>query len=261
MKTEDIKVYPPIFSGDIKMYLSVFYGIILPFIGTTLGAAAVFTFRQNKGMRQTAMLSGFSAGVMMAASVWSLIIPAVEMSAHLGFFAFSPMLCGMWLGVLFLIWSEKLLSLRGKNDFLFFLAVILHNIPEGMAVGVAFAMALSQNSSPLLLSAFMLSFGMTMQNIPEGAIISLPLASEGVSKGKSFVCGSLSGIAEPVFALITLMFSSVSAMILPYLLGFAAGAMIYVSAKELIPEAKGIKGCLAFLSGFSVMMVLDVALG
>lgn len=243
------------------MFLSVFSGIILPFIGTTLGAAAVFFTCKNNPSSQNAGLSGFASGVMMAASVWSLIIPAVEKSSQLGLFAFFPMLCGVWFGVIFLIWSEKLLSSQGKKGTLFFFAVILHNIPEGMAVGIALALALSQNSSALLLSALMLSFGMTMQNIPEGAIISLPLAYGGVSKGKAFVYGSLSGIAEPVFAVITLVFSSVSSVILPYLLGFAAGAMIYVSAKELIPDAKGTKGCLCFMFGFSVMMVLDVALG
>lgn len=246
------------------MSLSVFFAILLPFLGTTLGSAAVFFTRKSKNTSQSGALSGFAAGVMTAASVWSLIIPAVEMSDELGYFSFFPMLSGLWAGVAFLILSEKILSSyneKNSNDVLFFLAVVLHNIPEGMAVGVAFALAFSQESSALLISALMLSFGMTMQNIPEGAIISLPLANRGISKTRSFIFGSLSGIAEPLFALFTLVFSSVSAMILPYLLGFAAGSMIYVSAKELIPEATGTKGCLCFMLGFSVMMVLDVALG
>lgn len=246
------------------MFLPVFFGILLPFFGTALGSAFVFLTLKRNGVQQSACLSGFSAGVMVAASVWSLILPAVEMSARLGYFAFLPMLCGLWAGVFFLLLSEKLFLSNDKNegmDTLFLLAVILHNIPEGMAVGVAFAMAVSQNSNAALLSALMLSVGMTAQNIPEGAIISLPLARDGFTKKKAFVYGALSGIAEPVFALFTLMFSSFSGIILPYLLGFAAGAMIYVSAKDLLPEAKGVKGCLYFLLGFSLMMVLDIALG
>ena len=247
------------------MSLSTFFGILLPFIGTSLGAGAVFLVRKNCACFHGGALSGFAAGVMMAASVWSLIIPSVEMSQSFGLFSFVPMLCGLWAGVLFLVVTENFLSKRGINNkgkgSLFFLAVVLHNIPEGMAVGVAFAMAVSGNSGAALLSAFMLSVGMTVQNIPEGAIISLPLEEKGVSKNKSFVIGALSGIAEPIFAVATFAFSSVSHVILPYLLGFAAGAMIYVSAKELIPEAKGVRGCLYFLLGFSVMMVLDVCLG
>jgi len=265
IKAENTIVYSPIFLGAAKMFLSIFFGIILPFIGTTLGSAGVFFVSRKHSFYRTSTLSGFAAGVMVAASVWSLIIPAVEMSAKLGLFAFLPMLCGFWAGVAFLLFTEALLSSKNKQkegkDTLFLLAVVLHNIPEGMAVGVAFALAVSQGSDAALVSAFMLAVGMTIQNIPEGAIISLPLADKGYSKSKSFIFGSLSGIAEPVFALISLMFSSVSAMILPYLLGFAAGAMIYVSANELIPEAKGTKGCIFFLLGFSVMMVLDVALG
>jgi ZIP family zinc transporter len=198
---------------------------------------------------------------MMAASVWSLIIPAVEMSQNLGRFAFFPMLCGLWAGVIFLILGELFSSSEIGKDSLFFFAVILHNIPEGMAVGVAFATAISQNSSALLMSAMMLSVGVTIQNIPEGAIISMPLNEKGSPRIKAFANGALSGLPEPVFAFLTLIFSSVSVAVLPYLLGFAAGAMIYVSVKDLIPSAKGKKGCLSFLLGFSVMMVLDVALG
>ncbi len=243
------------------MSFSVFKGIILPFLGTSAGAFFVFFSSKNKFRLKRGLLSGFSAGVMIAASVWSLIIPAVEMSHHLYRFAFFPMLCGLWVGVIFLMVAEKFSSSEIGKDSLFFLAVILHNIPEGMAVGVAFATALSQNSKALFLSAMMLSVGVTIQNIPEGAIISLPLSEKGTSRAKAFILGSLSGLPEPVFAFITLLFSSVSTAILPYLLGFAAGAMIYVSVKDLIPEAKGTKGCLCFLLGFSVMMVLDIALG
>lgn len=247
----------------MSLYLPL--GILLPFFGTTLGSAAVFFTRKRNFFVQSGVLSGFSAGVMIAACVWSLIIPAVEMSEHLRRFAFLPMLCGLWAGALFLLLAENLLSRKNTRihdkNFLFFLAVILHNIPEGMAVGIAFAMAVSNNSKALFVSALILSLGVTIQNIPEGAIMSVPYSEKGTSLYRSFLFGSLSGLPEPVFALVTLLFSSASAVILPYLLGFAAGAMIYVSVKELIPEAKGVKGCICFLSGFSVMMVLDIALG
>lgn len=240
-------------------------GILLPFFGTTLGAAGVYLTRKKKANSKSAALSGFAAGVMMAASVWSLIIPAVEMSASFGIFSFLPMLSGFWLGILFLIAAEKPLEKFSENKasgkLSFLLAVVIHNIPEGMAVGVAFAMALETGSRGLMLSALMLSFGMALQNIPEGAIISLPLSDSGFSKTKAFAFGALSGIVEPLAAIITLAFSSVATVLLPYLLGFAAGAMIYVSVKDLIPEAGGIYGVMWFCTGFSVMMVLDIALG
>ena len=242
------------------MSLSVFSGIILPFIGTTLGSAAVFLSRKTHNTPQNAPLYGFSAGVMMAASVWSLIIPAVNMSVSFGFFSFVPPILGIWLGILFMLAAERHLSFLGHEN-LMFLAVILHNIPEGMAVGIAFAPAFAQHSPSLILSALVLSFAMTMQNIPEGAIVSLVLAEKGESKSKSFILGSLSGIAEPVFAFITLLLSTVFAMFLPYFLGFSAGAMIYISANELIPKADTVKGTLFFTLGFCVMMVLDIALG
>lgn len=247
------------------MSFKIILGILLPFFGTTLGAAAVFFSRKNTGASPSGCLSGFSAGVMIASSVWSLIIPAVEMSHNYGFFSFVPMLFGLWLGVVFLVLSEKasskLMKKRTSGAPLFFFAVVLHNIPEGMAVGVAFALAITQGSTLLLISALMLSIGMTLQNIPEGAIISLPLADRGKTKSSAFILGSLSGIVEPVAAFCAIIFSSTASVLLPYLLGFAAGAMIYVSASELIPEAKGAKGTLCFLLGFCVMMVLDVSLG
>ena len=244
---------------------NIFFGIILPFIGTTFGSAAVFFTANNKNGTKDVSLSGFAAGVMAAASVWSLIIPSVEMSSHLGFFAFFPMLLGFWAGVFFLIAAEKPVERFSKKGpagrLMLVLAVVIHNIPEGMAVGVAFAAALGTGSTAMLVPALMLSVGMTLQNIPEGAIISLPLGNGGKSKTKAFLLGSLSGAVEPVFAIITLIFSSAASVLLPYLLGFAAGAMIYVCAGELIPRAKGLCGVLWFLFGFSVMMVLDVALG
>ncbi|MBQ8758357.1 MAG: ZIP family metal transporter [Clostridia bacterium] len=247
------------------MSLRFILGLLLPFFGTTLGSAGVYLTRKRKANSKGASLSGFAAGVMMAASVWSLIIPAVEMSAHLGFFAFFPMLIGLWAGIFFFIVTEKPLSALAKRNnsgkLNFFLAVVLHNIPEGMAVGVAFAMALEKGSGGLFLSALMLSCGMALQNIPEGAIISLPLADRGMSRTKAFVFGSLSGLVEPLAAFTTLAFSSAASAFLPYLLGFAAGAMIYVSVAELLPEAKGLYGVLWYCMGFSIMMVLDVALG
>ncbi len=247
------------------MSLDIIFGILLPFIGTSLGAAAVFFTKKDSCRTHDGSLSGFAAGVMVAASVWSLIIPAVEMSAHLGIFAFFPMLLGFWAGIIFLILTEKPLQRftnhKDTGKLMFLLAVVLHNIPEGMAVGVAFALALEAGSAPLLVSAFMLSIGMTLQNVPEGAIISLPLREGGKSKTRSFILGSLSGIVEPIAALATLAFSSAASSLLPYLLGFAAGAMIYVSAGELIPNAKGLRGVLWFCMGFSLMMVLDIALG
>lgn len=246
-------------SGDIIL------GLLVPFLGTALGASGVFLTRKRAFGTKEPALSGFAAGVMIAASVWSLIIPAVEMSSFLGVFAFFPMLFGFWFGILFIIATEKLLSfISGSTNagrLSFFLAVVLHNIPEGMAVGVAFAFAIGSASSLALASAFMLSVGMALQNIPEGAIISLPLESEGLTKKKAFVFGSLSGIVEPIAALCAICFSAFASSLLPYLLGFAAGAMIYVSADELIPKAKGLCGVLWFCAGFSVMMVLDIALG
>ena len=243
------------------MSLKIIFGILLPFIGTTLGAFFVF-FAKRKSSDSKA-LSGFAAGVMLAASVWSLIIPAVEMSASLGIFAFIPMLLGLWSGIAFIIAAEKLIALSYDSESAscasFFLAVVLHNIPEGMAVGVAFALALK--SPAAFLPAVMMSVGMAMQNIPEGAIISLPLKNGGSSKKKAFILGSLSGIVEPIAAIFTLVFASFAASILPYLLGFAAGAMIFVTADELLPKAKSTGGVLWFCIGFSVMMVLDIALG
>lgn len=254
-----------IFWSLSKMSLRLILGILLPFLGTTLGSAGVYLSRKKLCKTENGCLSGFAAGVMMAASVWSLIIPAVERSSALGFFAFLPMLSGVWAGIFFLIVTEKLLAKtkKGQNSsrFSFFLAVVLHNIPEGMAVGVAFAPVIIGNSSEPFLSAFMLSVGMALQNIPEGAIISLPLEDRGFSRTKSFIFGALSGIVEPFAAFVTLSFSSAAASLLPFLLGFAAGAMIYAAISELLPESKGIGGALWFCAGFSVMMVLDIALG
>ncbi len=243
------------------MNLQLLFGILLPFLGTSLGAAAVFFMRKGRLTGENVLLSGFASGVMVAASVWSLIIPAVEMCSGLGFFSFVPMVSGLWLGLCVMIclesFSGHIFKKKESGRFLFYLAVVLHNIPEGMAVGASFACAVHGNLTPALL----LSAGIALQNIPEGAIISAPLRAEGKSHGKAFAYGALSGAVEPVAAVFTLMFSAFSTSVLPYLLGFAAGAMIYVTVKELLPKATENKGVLWFFVGFSLMAVLDIALG
>lgn len=247
------------------MFLSTVTGLLLPFAGTTLGAATVFFTKNHSKKTQGGYLYCASAGVMMAASVWSLIIPSVNMSQHLGFFSFVPAFSGLWLGAIFLILSEKLLSgancQKKSGNFFLCLAVILHNIPEGMAVGVCFAGALAEHPSSSLAAALLLSLGIALQNIPEGAIISLPEKNSGVSKKKAFLSGTLSGVVEPVFALLSLVFSSFITSLMPYLLGFAAGTMIYVSVYELMPKSNGTKDSLCFILGFCIMMMLDIALG
>ena len=245
--------------GEIKMSLYVFLGIILPFIGTTLGAGVVFVTKNSRSDSKSNLLSGFASGVMVAASIWSLIIPSISMSENLGLFKFLPAFLGLWTGLVFLFLCGKLVSKANGSKNLFYMSVVLHNIPEGMAVGLAFAM--SKDVSIGIAGAVMLSLGMALQNIPEGAIISLPLENTGASKEKAFVLGSLSGIVEPVFACITIMFSGVFSCLLPFFLGFAAGAMIFVTITELIPEASDISGVFSFFAGFTLMMVLDVALG
>lgn len=243
------------------MNLQLILGILLPFFGTYLGAAAVFLVRKGVLSSVNMPLSGFASGVMMAASVWSLIIPAVEMCSFLGHLSFLPMLTGLWAGILFMLFLErytsKLLRKRDSGRLLFFLAVVLHNIPEGMAVGASFACVTSGGLTPALL----LSVGMALQNIPEGAIISAPLEGGGMTRKKAFAYGVLSGAVEPIAAVFTLMFSSFVTSLLPYLLGFAAGAMIYVTVKELLPQAGERLGVIWFFVGFSLMMVLDIMLG
>lgn len=257
------------------MYAEIFWGIMFPFIGTALGAACVFFMKRElkSGLKQA--ISGFAAGVMIAASVWSLLIPAMEYetSVSLGIFSFFPAVGGLWLGILFLLLIDKLLpepcldskleSLR-ENRMLF-LSVSLHNLPEGMAVGVIYAALLSSGAPTGLSGALALSLGIAVQNFPEGAIVSMPLASDGMKKYKAFFCGVLSGIIEPIGALITLATLWLVLPILPVLLGFAAGAMIYAVIKELVPIISSAKekstGVLSFAAGFSFMMILDVVLG
>lgn len=258
--------------------MTAFYGILIPFLGTSLGAAGVFFMKKALGDRLQRALTGFAAGVMIAASVWSLLIPAISQSAHMGKWSFLPAVAGFWLGILFLLALDRLLPhlhQRGtqaeglKSNLpkttMMVLAVTLHNIPEGMAIGVVYAGFLSGNGQITAASALALSLGIAIQNFPEGAIISMPLCAEGMKKGRAFANGVLSGIVEPIGALLTILAAQFVIPALPYLLSFAAGAMIYVVVEELIPEMSAGKhsniGTIFFAVGFSVMMILDVALG
>nr|WP_317449054.1 ZIP family metal transporter [uncultured Sellimonas sp.] len=253
-------------------------GLLLPFIGTTLGSACVFFMKgQMKPLIQKILL-GFASGVMVAASVWSLLIPSMEMSESMGKYAFIPAAAGFLLGILFLLVMDQVVphlhmgaeksegpKCSLKKTTMLVLAVTLHNIPEGMAVGVVFAGMLSQNTEITLAGAFALAIGIAIQNFPEGAIISMPLKSEGTGKGKAFLYGMLSGAVEPVAAGITILLAGFITPVLPYLLSFAAGAMLYAVVEELIPEASEGEhsniGTIGFAAGFVLMMVLDVALG
>ena len=258
--------------------MEVFLGILIPFAGTTLGAACVFFMKNTLGVSVHRSLCGFAAGVMVAASIWSLLIPSIEQSEHLGIFSFLPAFVGFWIGVLFLLALDNLIPHLhvGSNEAegiksklnrttMMVLAVTLHNIPEGMAVGVMYAGFLVGNTQITAASALALFIGIAIQNFPEGAIISMPLKDEGVSKGKAFLGGVLSGVVEPIGAVLTILISQRIIPLLPYLLSFAAGAMLYVVVEELIPEMSQGKhsniGAVFFAVGFSLMMVLDVALG
>lgn len=253
-------------------------GIWIPFIGTAAGSAMVFFLKDEIRPNIQKALLGFASGVMVAASVWSLLIPAMDMSEEMGKFAFIPAAAGFLLGIAFLLLMDHLIphlhleqeepegmkKSFAKSTMLLF-AVVLHNIPEGMAVGVVFAGALAKQGTISLAGALALSVGIAIQNFPEGAIISMPLSGNGVGKKKAFFYGALSGIVEPVGAIITIAFASYVLPFLPYMLSFAAGAMIYVVVEELIPEsAQGEHSNIAtigFSAGFVLMMILDVALG
>ena len=241
--------------------MEAFYGILIPFLGTSLGAACVFFMRKTLSERVQRALTGFAAGVMVAASVWSLLIPAIEESSAMGKWSFVPAAAGFWIGILFLLALDHIIPhlhaksgqtegprSRLQRTTMMVLAVTLHNIPEGMAVG-----------------ALALSLGIAIQNFPEGAIISMPLRAEGMKKGSAFAGGVLSGIVEPIGAVLTILAARLIVPALPYLLSFAAGAMLYVVVEELIPEMSQGEhsnlGTVFFAVGFSVMMVLDVALG
>lgn len=253
-------------------------GLLIPFAGTTFGAAMVFFMRGKLNEKIEKTLLGFASGVMIAASVWSLLIPAIEMSEESGALPWLSPALGFLLGIGFLLLLDTVtphLHLDNpkpegpktnlKKTTMLVLAVTLHNIPEGMAVGVTFAGVLAGNSGITMAGAFALSIGIAIQNFPEGTIISMPLRSEGMSKSKAFLMGTLSGIVEPISAFITILLTGIIVPALPYLLSFAAGAMIYVVAEELIPEAQSGKhsniGTIGVAAGFVVMMVLDVALG
>ena len=257
---------------------AVFWGIMIPFLGTTLGAACVFFMKKSLGDLVQRSLAGFAAGVMVAASIWSLLIPAIEQSENMGKLSFLPAFIGFWVGVLFLLTLDHLIphlhvgsdqaegpkTKLGRTTMMV-LAVTLHNIPEGMAVGVMYAGFFAGNTQITAASALALSLGIAIQNFPEGAIISMPLRAEGESKGKAFLGGVLSGVVEPIGAVLTIIAAQLIIPALPYLLSFAAGAMLYVVVEELIPEMSQGRhsnlGTVFFAAGFSVMMVLDVALG
>ncbi|MCI8810140.1 MAG: ZIP family metal transporter [Oscillibacter sp.] len=260
------------------MPIETIQGILLPFAGTALGAASVFGMRGKLHERVQRVLTGFAAGVMVAASVWSLLIPAMEQAAELGHWAFLPAVTGFWLGVLFLLALDRAIPHLHQNSdkpegprthlkrtTMLVLAVTLHNIPEGMAVGVVLAGWMAGNETISAAGALALSIGIAVQNFPEGAIISMPLRAEGVGKGRAFFYGVLSGAAEPLAAGLTLWAAGLILPALPYLLSFAAGAMVYVVVEELIPEASAGThsnlGTLAFAAGFTVMLALDTALG
>lgn len=257
------------------MLKEVTFGILLPFFGTVLGAAGVFFMKKRKLSLQI-ILSGFAAGVMTAASVWSLLMPSIDSCAHMGKAAFLPALTGLIFGLFVLTFLDRQVTKITKrlesgedNPFskslMSFLAVTIHNFPEGMAVGMIYASLLSGAKGVTASSALTLATAIALQNIPEGAIISLPLHSEGMKKGKSFFWGAVSGIVEPLGAVLTLIATGFAGTFLPYLFGFAAGAMLFVVADELIIKREDSDSlplsALSFGFGFSLMMVMDVALG
>lgn len=256
----------------MNIYMKIFIGIMIPFIGTSLGSAVAFFFRNKVNPIFEKVFLGFASGVMIAASVWSLLIPSIEMAVNQGKIGWLPAASGLIIGAVFLKVIDKLFENRNINSLsedkktnMLVFSVTLHNIPEGMAVGVVFASLLNANSNMQIASAFALAIGIAIQNFPEGAAISLPLRSKGEKLSKSFFIGVLSGIVEPIAALITILLSGFITNLLPFLLAFAAGAMIFVIVEELIPESQKGKyptlGTISLIIGFIVMMVLDVTLG
>ena len=258
--------------------MDIFLGLLIPFLGTMLGVGTVFLMRNKMNKKIEKLLLGFASGVMIAASIWSLIIPSINMAEEQGKVAWIPASIGFMFGIVFLLVLDSLIPhLHLKSDkpegvksklkktTMMVLAVTLHNIPEGMAVGVTFAGTIIGNTGITMAGAFALAIGIAIQNFPEGAIISMPLKSEGASKPKAFLYGTLSGIVEPIGAIITILLTNAVVPMLPYLLSFAAGAMIYVVVEELIPESQVGEhsniGTIGVAVGFVVMMILDVALG
>ena len=260
------------------MYTELIRGILLPFIGTSLGAACVFFMRGALNALLQRALTGFAAGVMVAASVWSLLLPAIDQSAGLGPLAFLPAAAGFWAGVLFLLLLDSVVPrLRAGSDRAdgprsaltrtakLVLAVTIHNLPEGMAVGAVYAGLMQKQPGVTAAGAMALALGIAIQNFPEGAIVSMPLRAEGIGRRRAFVCGALSGAVEPVGALLTVWFSTLLTPALPCMLAFAAGAMVCVVVESLIPEtqagSRANLGTLLFALGFTAMIALDVALG
>ena len=260
------------------MNSDIITGLLIPFLGTSLGSACVLFMRKEMNRSLQRALEGFAGGVMVAASVWSLLIPALDQAADMGTWAFVPATAGFMAGILFLLMLDHVIphlhvnaaeaegpKTKLQKTTMLVLAVTLHNIPEGMAVGVVYAGYMSGHTDITLAGALALSIGIAIQNFPEGAIISMPLKSEGMSKGKSFLYGVLSGIVEPAGGILTILAAGLIVPALPYFLSFAAGAMIYVVVEELIPEMSEGKhsdiGTIFFSLGFVVMMVLDVTLG
>ena len=258
--------------------MQLFLGLLIPFLGTTLGAATVFLMKNKMNATVEKLLLGFASGVMIAASVWSLLMPSIGMAESQNIISWIPASVGFLLGILFLLALDNIvphlhlhsdkpegIKEKIKKTTMLVFTVTLHNIPEGMAVGVTFAGALIGNAGITMAGSFALAIGIAIQNFPEGAIISMPLKSEGTSKFKAFIYGTLSGIVEPIGAIITILLTNEVVPILPYLLSFAAGAMIYVVVEELIPEAQsGEHSNIATIGvaiGFVIMMILDVALG
>lgn len=254
------------------MTINIIAGLLIPMMGTALGAACVFFMRGEMNKRIQSALSGFAAGIMVAASVWSLLIPAIDRSAKLGRLSFLPAAAGLFGGVLFLLILDILIPRLyadreegARRSSMLVLAVTLHNLPEGMAVGAVFAGLLAGEQGTPLAGALALSVGIALQNFPEGAIISMPRHSSGVPRARAFFYGVLSGVVEPIGAALTILAAGIIVPALPFLLGFAAGAMLYVVVEELIPEVAehghSYVGNIMFAVGFSLMMALDVALG
>jgi len=260
------------------MNVQILLGLIIPFLGTTLGSAMVFFMKNEIKSAIKKILLGFAAGVMIAASIWSLLMPAIDISEGQGQIAWIPATIGFMIGIIFLLVLDSLIphlhldtkkpegiKAKLKNSTMLILAVTLHNIPEGMSVGVVLAGVLSGNTGLTISAALVLSIGIAIQNFPEGAIISMPLKAEGISKGRAFLYGTLSGIVEPIAALITILLTGLVTPILPYILAFAAGAMIYVVVEELIPESQigehSNIGTIGVAIGFVIMMILDISLG
>ncbi|MBR3249535.1 MAG: ZIP family metal transporter [Clostridia bacterium] len=258
--------------------MDVFWGLAIPFLGTTLGSAMVFFMKNKINNKIEKLLLGFASGVMIAASIWSLLMPSIDMADEQGVISWVPATIGFLLGIFFLLILDSIIphlhlnsdepegvKAKIKKTTMMVLAVTLHNIPEGMAVGVVFAGAISGNTGITIAGAFALAIGIAIQNFPEGAIISMPLKSEGMSKLRAFWYGTLSGIVEPIGAILTIALTNLVVPVLPYFLSFAAGAMIYVVVEELIPESQTGEhsniGTIGVAIGFVIMMVLDVAFG